>query len=140
MKIVIFGSRDFKDYPYLKQKMEEILIKHGWEITSVLCGDAQGADALGDRWAKSQKIPVEHFPAKWDDLDTPGAIIKTNKFGKEYNAKAGHDRNKLMGEEADAGVGFSKNGSSGTSDMHNLLEKLGKTSILFDVTDYDFNF
>jgi hypothetical protein len=41
------------------------------------------------------KLGVEQEPhlARWDDLDAPGAVVRRDKSGRAYNAKAGPTRN-----------------------------------------------
>jgi hypothetical protein len=48
-------------------------------------------EASGDLGAR-----VEVRPARWDQLDVPGAIVRTNKDGLRYNANAGPIRNAAM--------------------------------------------
>lgn len=99
------------------------------KITHVISGKApEGGDYWGEKWADDRKIPVIPFPADWNNLDTPGAVIKTNKYGQPYNARAGFDRNQLMADYAAAHNGrliaILKGKSSGTSDMITRAKKL----------------
>ena len=80
-----------------------------------MSGGAKGVDNLGERWAKRNDIPCKKFPAKWDDLEAEGAVIKSGQYG-DYNAKAGFDRNLQMAEYADALIAIDQ-GTSGTRDM-----------------------
>ena len=75
-------------------------------------------------------IPIKPFPAKWDDLEAPGAVIRVNSWGKKYNAKAGIDRNAEMIEEADAVALFP--GGKGTRDTHRRAIARGLDVYLFD--------
>lgn len=91
MKLLVAGGRN----NYINKKGFEILddlhSKHGF--TELVNGMASGIDSSAREWAKANKIPIKEFPAQWDKLDAPGAIIKVNKFGRQYNANAGFDRN-----------------------------------------------
>lgn len=91
MKIIIAGSRSINNYNVVIKAIEE----SNFEITELVCGMAGGVDLLGFKYAVSQKIKIKEFPAKWNDLSEP-CVIKTNKFGKQYNALAGHNRNEEM--------------------------------------------
>lgn len=123
MKVVIFGDRQINDYSVLLEAIK----KSGFEITSVVSGGAKGADALGEKFANDNKIPLEIFEAEWDNLDAPGAVVKINNWNKSYNAMAGFVRNEKMAEVADCGIGLQTNGSTnGTQDMKARLFKLGK--------------
>ena len=108
MKLCVFGSRNFTDYLFLKSKLDAI--HNEIPITEIVSGKAKGADSLGERWAKENKVKVCEFVADWD------------KLGK----KAGPIRNEKMAKYCDKGAGFSINQSRGTANMKNNLEKLGK--------------
>jgi hypothetical protein len=102
MKILISGGRDDylnkKGYQYLNQLHEQ------YDFTEIVNGMATGIDKCARIWAEKHNIPVKPFPAKWNDLkNVPKMFIKTNKYGKEYNAKAGTDRNKYMLDYLDEG-------------------------------------
>lgn len=107
-KVIIAGSRDFKNYNLLKEKCDKIFsnIKQPIEIVS---GCARGADTLGEKYAEEKGYPIKKFPADWDNL------------GK----KAGILRNIEMGDYADALVIFIKNSSRGSTDMLNRARKKG---------------
>lgn len=96
-KYIIAGGRDFKCYEYLSEKCLEI-IGEGSEIVS---GGANGADYLGERFAKENGIVIKKFPANW------------NLHGKS----AGPIRNKQMAEYADALICFWDGKSRGTKNM-----------------------
>lgn len=132
MKFVIFGSRKFNDYDFLEEKVQEVILKTGLIPTLVVSGTCGGADLLGERWAKRNNVPIQKFPAKWDDVKAENALIKTNSYGKLYNARAGFDRNKQMAEFADFGIGFTVGNSPGTNHMAEQLRLKGKTVYLFE--------
>lgn len=92
----------------------------------IVDGKAHGADDLGHRYAKERQYSWKRFPADWDNLDAPGALIKTNKYGKKYNAKAGHDRNGAMRDYADAAVVFRVDMSPGSTDMIKKMKEAKK--------------
>lgn len=92
------------------------------KITNVISGKApSGGDYWGEKWAIEHNIPVIPFPANWDNIDAPNAIVKINSNGKPYNARAGFDRNQAMAEFAAVNNGcliaIYKGKSSGTRDM-----------------------
>ncbi len=124
MRVCIFGGRDITDRDLLDRAVAKAAAK-GIVPTVVVCGKAPGADSLGEAWAKARGIPVEPYPAAWDDLDAPGAVIRYRN-GKPYNARAGHDRNRDMGERAEAGIGLWDGRSTGTKDMISVLRNLCK--------------
>lgn len=62
-------------------------------------------------------MPFDPYPALWDDIDRPGAVVRTNRYGKKYDVLAGPVRNTRMLREGrpDVAIGFP--GGSGTADM-----------------------
>lgn len=112
MKLIIAGSRGFKDYNLLKTTLEPIKPL----ITTIVSGTAKGADQLGEQFALEYNIPIYKFPADW------------NGYGKS----AGYIRNAQMAEYADALVAFWDGESKGTSHMIELAKKNElKISIIF---------
>ena len=94
MRLIIAGSRKFKDYTFLKQKVE--YYTQNIQVTEVVSGKQKtpiyqngviigyyGADYLGEQWAKENGIPVKAFPANWDKFGKRGAYIR-NKEMAEY--------------------------------------------------------
>lgn len=107
MKCIIAGSRSFVDANFAFNMLDEI---HAREpITEVVSGKANGADHIGERWAKIHNIPVKEFPADW----------------KKYGKAAGCIRNHEMGDYAQAAVIFWQNESPGSKDMHDYAMKKG---------------
>lgn len=72
-------------------------------------GGADGADLLGERYAKERGYPIKRFDADW------------TKFGKA----AGPIRNGKMAEYADYLIAFWDGKSTGTADMINQANKKG---------------
>jgi hypothetical protein len=91
VRVIIAGSRSITD-PAIVDAAS------GFEITEVVCG-ISGVDTLGWDWATQRGIPVLERPAAWSDLDVPRPRIRTNRFGKRYNANAGKVRNYQMARE-----------------------------------------
>ncbi len=104
MRVIIAGPSTFHDYDFLCRMIEE----SGFDITTVICGMAAGADSLGLRWAMERNISVEKYPAQW------------SKYGKS----AGRIRNAEMAEVADALV-CPTTGSPGTKNMISLAKAKG---------------
>lgn len=95
MRTIIAGTRTFNDFKLVQRTMLTI------ECTTVLSGEAKGADKLGEKWAKINDIPVERYPALWE------------RHGKS----AGFIRNCDMAREADQLVAFWDGKSRGTAHM-----------------------
>lgn len=106
MKIVIAGSRTFRDAELLRATMESL----GWPVTEVACGAAAGADALGEAWAAAAGIPVRRFLPAWG----------------EFGRSAGPRRNAEMAAFADVVVVFWDGASRGAADMIAQMRRRGK--------------
>ncbi len=106
MKVIIAGSREFKDYEFLKQKLDYLLqyVKDEIEIVS---GTANGADRLGERYAIERGYRIAHFPADWN----------------QFPRVAGFMRNEDMAKYANACVVFWKNKSKGSGHMISMAKK-----------------
>ena len=130
MKTIIAGSRSIWDYKHVKEACE----KCGWEIKEVISGTANGVDKLGERWAAEHKIPVKLFPARWDDITAPNAIIRTRRDGSKYNVKAGLDRNCDMAVYGEGLVAVWDGESTGTLHMVDQMRGLGKRVFVLTVS------
>ena len=106
MKVIIAGTRTFNNYQLLCNTIKELNIN----IDEIVCGRAKGADALGEKDAKENNIPIKYFLADWD------------KYGKG----AGPIRNHQMGDYADYLIAFWDKKSKGTLDMINYMQQIGK--------------
>ena len=82
MKVIIAGSRTIREPKWIEWAVSD----SGFEVSTVICGMAGGADRLGLNWAVRHKVPVVEMPAFWD------------KEGKS----AGFKRNTRMAAVADA--------------------------------------
>ena len=107
-RVIVAGSREFKDYQLLKKTLDDFL-QDQKEPIRILCGMARGADELGLLYAHWHNYELERHPAKW------------NIHGK----RAGFIRNEEMANNADALVAFWDGKSHGTNDMIKRAKKHG---------------
>jgi hypothetical protein len=121
MKTIIAGSRTVVSLALI----EAAVAASKFTVNEVVSGCAPGADRLGEQYAIQHGIPVKPFPADWNDLTHPNARIKTNKYGRKYDANAGHRRNQQMAEYADALIAIWDGSSPGTQDMIQIAQDLG---------------
>ena len=103
--VAIVGSRTFKDYEFMKRKLDKCFMLK--KPTAIICGMANGADLMGKRYAEENDIPVMEYPAEWD------------KYGKT----AGYIRNTEMADVADAVIAFWDGKSEGTKHMIETSQK-----------------
>ncbi|MBX0320285.1 DUF2493 domain-containing protein [Shouchella clausii] len=106
-KVIVAGSRDFNDYMLLKRKLDVVLRNRASEEIEIVSGKARGADTLGERYAKERGYAIKEFPADWET----------------HGKAAGHIRNRLMAEYADALVAFWDGKSRGTENMIETAKK-----------------
>lgn len=97
-RVIIAGGRDFDDYQLLKATMDKLLCNITDEIT-VVCGQAKGADTLGEQYAMEKGYTIDYYPAQW----------------KLYGKRAGYLRNEQMAQNADALAAFWNGESRGTN-------------------------
>ncbi|MCB1713123.1 MAG: DUF2493 domain-containing protein [Candidatus Riesia sp.] len=136
MKTIIAGGRNIT-----KEQFDTAIGKFPYlhYITEVVSGQAYGVDTFGEEWAKYNKIPIKPFPAEWRNFDLPMCVVKTNKFGYQYNAAAGAYRNKLMAEYADQLILIYDGKSTGSSDMLQRAKQNNLKIWIYDTSD-DFVF
>ena len=105
-RVIVAGGRDFNDYELLKSKLDSLLVNKSNIV--IISGTANGADSLGERYAKERSLQLERMPAEW------------HKYGK----MAGFMRNTEMARVADACVVFWDGKSKGTKHMIDTAERL----------------
>ncbi|WP_062634323.1 SLOG family protein [Caballeronia arationis] len=117
--IVVAGGRNFNDYAQFVDCLEAYLCMELPTARPIfISGKAsRGPDSMIIRWCRENGRAWTEFPADWDDLTVPGAVIRINRRGKRYNAAAGHFRNRLMAQHATHVVCFWDGRSPGTRNM-----------------------
>lgn len=115
-RIVICGGRHFNGYEQLKTTITNFLKQRKIEIENVeiVSGHCQGADMLGEQYAKEYGLNLTIFPADW----------------QRYKRKAGPIRNKQMIEyimqtENKAVIAFVSENSKGTKQTVLLAKRVG---------------
>lgn len=117
-KVIVTGGRTFAD----AKLVEQILGNHNPDL--IIEGGALGADDLARRFAKNRNKRSQTYKADWKDLSQPDARIKDGPYG-QYDAQAGHRRNrKMLVENPDALV-IAFPGGHGTADCINQAKELG---------------
>ena len=115
MKVIIAGSRNFNNYNKLKEFCDKVLVNQN--DIEIISGTAEGADKLGERYAKEKGYTLTEFPAKWKDLTAKPCFVKYDKNKEPYNVLAGLNRNEEMAKYADALIIFWDGRSSGSKNM-----------------------
>lgn len=96
MRVAITGGRDFRNQARVDEVLDALHDATPFDI--LIHGDARGADTLAADWARRRQIPIDPYPAKWDDIDAIDAVIRRvgNHGSSFYNAAAGMQRNIRM--------------------------------------------
>ena len=111
LKVIIAGGRDFTNTQYAADVLVNLVEEDKLPDTfTVISGNARGADKVGEYLAKLYELPLEIYPADW------------NQYGKQ----AGYIRNTQMADIADALVAFWDGKSRGTAHMISTMEKQHK--------------
>lgn len=113
IKLAIVGGRNFSDYEYLKRSINNLRTKY--QVIEIVSGGANGADSLGERYAKENKIPTKIFPAQWDI----------------YGRSAGYRRNILIVDECDVVAAFWDGYSKGTKHTIDIARAQDKPVLIF---------
>jgi hypothetical protein len=109
MRLIVAGSRDFDDYSYMESKLADLLVQLTPKFVTIISGGARGADALGERYARSRGTKLKVMRADWD----------------EHGKRAGIIRNEEMAREADALAAFWNGKSRGTKHMIQEALRMG---------------
>lgn len=65
-RVIIAGGRDFEDFRYLCKVCMHML-QNKSEVV-VVSGTANGADKLGEKFAKFMGYEIKEFPANWEEM------------------------------------------------------------------------
>jgi hypothetical protein len=110
-KVIIAGSRNYNEYKTLVKVCDNILYnKRDTHKIIIVSGAANGADKLGEKYARLRGYEIDSHPADWD----------------KYGRSAGHIRNSEMGNVADAAIIFWDEVSPGSKSMIEIMRKLNK--------------
>lgn len=106
-RVIVAGGRDFNNYDLLKQKLDIYLANLNNIV--IISGKAEGADRLGEEYAKENNYKLVMYQADW------------NTYGKA----AGPIRNKQMAEYGEYLIAFWDGKSKGTKNMIEVAKELG---------------
>ena len=111
MRVIVAGCRSYRNYDearvFLEQCFKNISCK---EEIVLVSGQCQGADELGERFAKEKGWLIEKHPAMW----------------KKYGRAAGPIRNREMVNTCDVVICFWDGKSKGTGSLIRYAKNMGK--------------
>lgn len=114
IKGIIAGSRNITNYELVALAVDMA----PFVIGEVMSGGARGVDALGEKFARVNNLPLKVFPANW----------------KKYGRGAGHIRNAEMADYADVLIAVWDGKSKGTLSMIRLANKANLRVFVLDVS------
>ena len=82
MKLIIAGSRSFTSYELLKFEVKKFIIEQNNRPALIISGTARGADKLGERFATEYGIPIDRWPAKWEELGIRAGLIRNEEMAQ----------------------------------------------------------
>lgn len=127
MRVLICGGRDFNDWDFFRDKIEEIALKRFPRMepdeygnflykVKIISGGAKGADALAMTWAAVNWSGYEEYKADW----------------KKHGKAAGPIRNQQMLDEGKPELVIAFPGGRGTADMVGRAKKAGIEVIMIE--------
>ncbi len=116
VRLLVCGGRTFSNMTVMHMGILQVCELTGERLSLCIHGDASGADSLAQVWCDFQGVPTLRFPAKWSEIDVPGARLRFGRHGA-YNANAGPMRNQQMLDEGKPTAWLAMPGGTGTADM-----------------------
>ena len=119
MKVIIAGGRDFTNVAVMATTLNNLQdVDHVIEIEklTLICGMARGADLTAYKLFSEAGLPIEMYPADWD----------------QYGKQAGFIRNIQMADVADMLIAFWDGESRGTAHMIDTARKLNLNVLVFN--------
>lgn len=116
MNVAIVGSRSFNDYDKVKSFINRWKIFYSINIDCIISGGANGADKLGEKYAKEYNIEIKIFRPDWDT----------------YGKSAGFRRNIDIIKNCDVCFAFWDGNSKGTKHDIDLCKKMNKDCFIYN--------
>lgn len=123
MRLVVTGGRAYSDTAHIFATLSALHARQ--PITLLIEGEADGLDKRAAAWARRNGVPVQPFPAPWDDIDHPDAVVRYSRSGKPYDVTSGTRRNQQMIDDGKPDFGLVFPGGTGTADMRSRLVAAG---------------
>ena len=119
LRVIVAGGRDFTNINVMAAILNNLQdVDHVIEIEKLIliCGMARGADLTAYKLFKEVGLPVEMYPADWD----------------QHGKQAGYIRNTQMANVADMLIAFWDGSSPGTKHMITTARKHNLNVLVFD--------
>lgn len=129
--VLVTGGREYANQARVDHALD--MVHEVWGITRLVHGAARGTDRLAHDWARRRGVMPDPYPADWDNIDHPQAVIRFNKRGKPYDVTAGKRRNIRMLIETCPALVISFPGGDGTA--HCVAQALRRDIPWLEVDD-----
>ena len=128
MKVALSGGKTFNDYSLFCEIIEKAIAEFGQSISTILSTSEKGVNSLGEKYAKEKGINLIKYPANWNDINHPDAVVKERenpwkKKIEKYNSKAGFIRDKKLIDDSDAIISIDIDYSANSSMLKLAREK-----------------
>jgi YspA, cpYpsA-related SLOG family len=131
MRVLVTGGRDYRDQRRVDEALDTIHAVTPIEV--IIHGAATGADSLAADWAQRHRVPIDPFPADWENTDAMPCRIGVNRHGKRFNKLAGFNRNtRMVTELGTAGLCVVFPGGAGTQDCRAKALRAGIATLDVD--------
>lgn len=115
LRLVVTGGRNFVDANFISEALN--FLHQRDRVITLIHGDAAGVDRICGFWAMANDINCIAVPARWNNVQRFGAIIRHRADGSSYDLLAGHFRNQQMIDFHRPNYAIAFPGGSGTADM-----------------------
>ena len=131
MKVAIVGSRRYENKKKIKDFVFKIKQQYGTDTIIVSGGAKQGADKYAKKYALELGLQYEEYPP-FHDVHNLYCPMPSSRYGRPYNIRNFHARNKIIAGTSDFIVAFIAEGvqSDGTFSTLNYAKKLNKKRII----------
>ena len=133
MKVAIVGSRRYENKKKIKDFIFKLKQNYGPATIIVSGGCKAGADKYAKKYALELGLQYEEYPP-FHEVHNLYCTMPESRYGKPYNIRNFHARNKIIAGTSDFIVAFIPKGekSSGTESTINYAKKFDKKVIIID--------
>jgi hypothetical protein len=128
IKVAIAGTKGFNDFKMLCDAID----KSGFTVKELASGGESGISDNVSEWAENNDIPFKFFHIDWEGFDQPDAVVKKNKWGKDYNSNAAFFRDSEIAEYSDALIVV----DGGNTHIKREMKRLEKSVYEYDPEDH----
>ena len=131
MKVAIVGSRRYENKKKIKDFVFKIKEQYGTDTIIVSGGCKQGADKYAKKYALELGLQYEEYPP-FHEVHNLYCPMPSSRYGRPYNIRNFHARNKIIAGTSDFIVAFIPEGveANGTKNVLEYAKKFDKKRII----------